>query len=69
MGEFYLAELLENTKDGEWGQSTASHETEPMLVVRGTDFTDVRVGDISSVPVRHIPRRIAIEKLLLPAIS
>jgi type I restriction enzyme S subunit len=35
-----------------------------MLVIRGTDFADVRVGDISSVPLRHIPRRIADRKAL-----
>jgi type I restriction enzyme, S subunit len=64
MDEFYLADLLETTKDGEWGQGEASDETEPMLVIRGTDFADVRVGDISSVPLRHIPQRIADRKAL-----
>jgi hypothetical protein len=41
----FLVELLELTKDGEWGQSTPSDETEPMLVIRGTDFADVRYGN------------------------
>ena len=65
MPEFYLADLLELTKDGEWGQSIALDDTEPMLVIRGTDFADVRAGDMSSLPVRHIPKRIADRKFLL----
>ncbi len=61
-----LADILENTKDGEWGQSSPSADTEPMLVVRGTDFADVRIGRLSSLPLRHIPQHIADRKALRP---
>jgi type I restriction enzyme S subunit len=66
MDRCLLADLLEFTKDGEWGQSTPSDQTEPMLVIRGTDFADVRYGNTTSVPLRHIPHRLAARKALSP---
>jgi len=66
MGEFKLAELLQLTKDGEWGKGEPSPDLEPMLVIRGTDFADVRHSDIASVPLRYIPKAIADRKALQP---
>jgi type I restriction enzyme, S subunit len=66
MREFLLADLLELTKDGEWGEHGPSPDLEPMLVIRGTDFADVRYSSVSSVPLRYIPRTIAERKALQP---
>jgi type I restriction enzyme S subunit len=66
MREFALADLLELTKDGEWGKGYPSPDLEPMTVIRGTDFADARNCDISSIPIRHIPRVIAERKALKP---
>jgi hypothetical protein len=64
----YVAHLLETTKDGEWGSGTASDDTEPMHVIRGTDFEKVRLGDLSGVPIRRIPKKLRSEKLSSRAI-
>ncbi|KAA0255515.1 MAG: restriction endonuclease subunit S [Acidobacteria bacterium] len=37
-----------------------------MLVIRGTDFETVRLGDLGGVPIRFIPARIAQRKTLQP---
>jgi type I restriction enzyme, S subunit len=66
MREFVLADLLELTKDGEWGKGDPSPDLEPMLVIRGTDFANVRYSNITSVPMRYIPRAIAERKALQP---
>jgi type I restriction enzyme S subunit len=66
MRELKLAELIELTKDGEWGKSDPAPNREPMLVIRGTDFADVRYSNIASVPLRYIPKAIAERKTLKP---
>ncbi len=66
MSALSLAELLTLTKDGEWGADEGDASTVPMLVIRGTDFADVRYGDLSSVPIRYIPSAIAARKQLQP---
>jgi type I restriction enzyme S subunit len=66
MREFVLADLLELTKDGEWGKGDPLPDLEPMLVIRGTDFANARYSNIMSVPVRYIPRAIAERKALQP---
>ncbi|CAK0778388.1 hypothetical protein CCP2SC5_810011 [Azospirillaceae bacterium] len=38
MNSYTFADLIEITKDGEWGEGTPSDDTQPMLVIRGTDF-------------------------------
>src|SRR6266571_8665964 len=49
-----LAELLQDTRDGDWGQGTASPGYKPYRVIRGTDFPSVRYGDLSGAPIRYI---------------
>jgi type I restriction enzyme S subunit len=66
MGNLRLADLLEITKDGEWGKGEPDEDTVAMLVIRGTDFAAVRSGNLSNVPIRHIPSRIAQRKSLKP---
>jgi type I restriction enzyme, S subunit len=66
MREFVLADLLELTKDGEWGNGDPSPDLEPMLVIRGTDFATARYSSVTSVPMRYIPRAIAKRKALQP---
>src|SRR2546421_7559870 len=45
-----LAEILEDTKDGDWGEETPRPSHAPYRVICGTDFDAVRYGDLSSVP-------------------
>ncbi|MFO0647456.1 MAG: hypothetical protein U0326_14545 [Polyangiales bacterium] len=61
-----LSEILVLTKDGEWGSDTASTDTCEMLVIRGTDFSDVELANWSDVPLRHIPAGKASQKKLQP---
>ena len=67
MGESrLLKDLLEFTRDGEWGKGKPEDGLVEMAVIRGTDFSSVRRGDISSVPRRFIPKMVAARKSLAP---
>jgi len=61
-----LKDLIEVSKDGEWGGGEPSEESVEMLCIRGTDFEAVRFGDTVSTPHRHISQRIAERKKLQP---
>jgi type I restriction enzyme, S subunit len=61
-----LKDLLLESKDGEWGKGDAAPDTRPMIVIRGTDFERVRLGQWDDLPQRHIVRRIADRKRLKP---
>ena len=68
MGEsLLLKELLDFTRDGEWGKGEPGDDLVEMAVIRGTDFLSVRRGDISTVPRRFIPRKAAERKALVPS--
>ncbi|MBN1210795.1 MAG: restriction endonuclease subunit S [Myxococcaceae bacterium] len=49
-----LRDLLLLTKDGEWGKSEPDQGLTEALVIRGTDFAEVRYGDLESIPTRYI---------------
>ena len=59
-----INDLFDFSKDGEWGKGEPFDNSVEMLAIRGTDFEDVRFGETSGVPRRHIPRQIADRKLL-----
>lgn len=61
-----LNELIEFSRDGEWGYGTPGDDLIEMAVIRGTDFSSVRRGDVSSLPRRFIPKKIADRKMLMP---
>ncbi|RWJ96994.1 restriction endonuclease subunit S [Mesorhizobium sp.] len=61
-----LQELIEFTRDGEWGNGEPADDLVKMAVIRGTDFASVRGGDVSSVPIRYIPKKAADRKALRP---
>ena len=61
-----LQDVLTFTRDGEWGKGEAADDLVKMAVIRGTDFSAVRHGDVSSVPVRYIPKKAADRKMLRP---
>jgi len=54
MQEALLADLLTFTRDGEWGNGEPTEGCSPALVVRGTDFERVRVGNLDTLPLRYI---------------
>jgi type I restriction enzyme S subunit len=61
-----LKDLIEVSKDGEWGKGEPFADSVEMLAIRGTDFEDVRFGISDSTPRRHIARRHAERKRLQP---
>lgn len=67
MAEAFLKDLLLITKDGEWGKGEPADGLSEMSVIRGADFSDVRVGKLNEVPTRFIPTHIAERKKLQPA--
>ena len=61
-----LKDLIAVSKDGEWGKGEPFEESVEMLAIRGTDFEDVRFGNTSTTPRRHIQKHIAERKKLQP---
>jgi type I restriction enzyme S subunit len=61
-----LKDLIEVSKDGEWGKGEPFADSVEMLAIRGTDFEDARFGITDSTPRRHIARRHAERKRLQP---
>ncbi len=54
MGVAALRDLVTTTNDGDWGKNSSAAGLVPYRVIRGTDFPSVRVGDMSSVPIRYL---------------
>ncbi|HSH81689.1 MAG TPA: restriction endonuclease subunit S, partial [Herpetosiphonaceae bacterium] len=61
-----LKSLIAVSKDGEWGKGEPSDDAVAMGVIRGTDFGSIRIGDVTELPTRYIPKRIAERKTLQP---
>lgn len=61
-----LRELLQDSRDGEWGKGEGFAGGVEMAVIRGTDFASVRVGDVGRVPVRYLLGKHAARKVLRP---
>jgi type I restriction enzyme S subunit len=61
-----LRDLLVTTKDGDWGKENPEGGYVPYHIIRGTDFPDVRVGDLSSVPLRYLPEHTVKRRTLEP---
>ena len=59
-----LADLIEFSRDGEWGSAESFDESVLVAAIRGTDFEAVRQGIVSSVPKRYIKEHIAKYKTL-----
>lgn len=66
MNTALVQDILEYTRDGEWGKGEPGSGLVAMGVIRGTDFDRVRYGDLSTIPVRYIPEKIAARKTLRP---
>ena len=61
-----LRDLLVTTKDGDWGKSEPTPGHLPYRVIRGTDFPGARIGDVSTVPLRHLPEKTVLRRTLQP---
>ena len=61
-----LSELLTTTKDGDWGSDKPDGGFVPYRVIRGADFPEVRVGDISTVPIRFLDPDTVARRTLQP---
>lgn len=66
MTSFVLKDVIEISKDGEWGKGEPFDDSVEMLAIRGTDFDDARFGLLDSIPRRHVAKRIAERKALQP---
>ncbi len=51
-----IRSLIEESKDGEWGKEEYSEGLVKSRIIRGTDFDDVRTGNIENAPIRYIPQ-------------
>jgi type I restriction enzyme S subunit len=61
-----LRDLLVTTKDGDWGKGEPTVGHVGYHVIRGSDFPDVRVGDLSNVPFRYLPEKTVARRTLEP---
>jgi len=61
-----LADLLEFTRDGEWGEGEAGDGLVEVGIIRGTDFSSVRYGDLSGIPTRYVRAGVVEKKQLRP---
>jgi type I restriction enzyme S subunit len=61
-----LKDLIDVSRDGEWGQGEPFDDSVEMLAIRGTDFEDARFGVLDTIPRRHVAKRIAERKMLQP---
>jgi len=61
-----LADLLLTTKDGDWGSSLPREGCVPYSVIRGADFPDVRLGQISGVPICYLDASTVHRRTLKP---
>ncbi len=59
-----ISDLIEFTRDGEWGTNLLEPNRVEMLVIRGSDFSRLRVGDLDQIPRRYIERSAADRKQL-----
>ncbi|WP_160330474.1 restriction endonuclease subunit S [Sphaerimonospora mesophila] len=57
-------DLLTETKDGDWGKGEPHEGYVPAHVIRGTDFSDVRLGKIANVPLRFLAEKTVHRRLL-----
>lgn len=63
--EAHLVELLSFTRDGEWGNGEPTEGYLPAFVVRGTDFSQVRVGNLGTLPLRYIRSDVLARKTIV----
>jgi len=61
-----LQDILEFTRDGEWGKEDPFENSRQTRVIRGTDFEDVRIGKVDELPQRHVAKRFVEYKELKP---
>jgi type I restriction enzyme S subunit len=66
MTQYVLKDLIDLSKDGEWGKGEPFADSVAMLCIRGTDFGGVRFGSLDDVPMRHVRKNIAEYKSLRP---
>lgn len=57
-------DLLTTTKDGDWGKGEPQQGYAPAHVIRGTDFAEVSLGRIASVPLRYLAEKTVHRRLL-----
>ncbi len=61
-----LRELIIATKDGDWGESAPNEGTVPYRVIRGADFPNARMGDLSEIPLRFLRSQTVDRRTLEP---
>jgi type I restriction enzyme S subunit len=66
IGSMALRDLLVTTKDGDWGKDSPEVGFDPFRVIRGADFTEVRIGNTTSIPIRYLSRNTVHRRILKP---
>ncbi len=58
--------LLESAIGGDWGKDVADDDhTEEVMVIRGTDIPDLKIGGIGKTPVRWVSRKKLVSRQLM----
>ncbi|MFJ5847101.1 restriction endonuclease subunit S [Streptomyces sp. NPDC092903] len=57
-------DLLSTTKDGDWGKGGLQEGYAPVHVIRGTDFSEVRRGRTTGVPLRYLAEKTMHRRML-----
>ena len=59
-----LGEVVDEIVSGDWGKEIRSNESIPCHVLRGTDFSDAFIGNLTNVPIRHLrPSSLSMRRL------
>lgn len=61
-----LCQLLVTTKDGDWGKDSPVKGYLPYRVIRGTDFLNIRIGNILNIPLRYLKESTVDRRTLKP---
>lgn len=61
-----LVDLIDVTKDGEWGATASAADRVEVAIIRGTDFDAASRGIVTSLPVRYVALRHVRAKQLRP---
>jgi type I restriction enzyme S subunit len=61
-----LRDLLNATKDGDWGLGSPKDGYVPFHVIRGADFPEIAAGETSGIPIRYLDSRSVDRRRLQP---
>ncbi|WP_214466442.1 restriction endonuclease subunit S [Microbacterium flavescens] len=64
MNDATLVDLTLESRDGDWGQEEEQPDSSRFAIIRGTDFAEVALRRVGSVPRRYLPNRTSARRTL-----